>query len=190
MTTVEIFYDGLGLSGKRTTLAALAAHLGSIAHHQHHRIPQLTVSRADLRIAISRSTYRASRIYDVNAVRNDSTFVSEFDALQRAVGLVFVVDPQLERLTQQIRYLEQLRTDLCFLGRDLRAIPVVFQINKSDLSSGLELTTLRNELSWPDASYVQACATRGAGVLEVLNSLLQKLGIATLDGAERGHIED
>ena len=105
------------------------------------------------------------------------------EASMKAVqGVVFVADSQAARSEANVASLERLATDLAYVGRSTRDIPVVFALNKRDLhdrprdgspSELLGVDELRALLTWPLCDYVETSALTGSGVEQVIERLFE-----------------
>jgi len=86
-------------------------------------------------------------------------------------GLVFVVDSQKERLTENINFYNLLKADLLRLGKSLGDVPLVFQYNKMDLPNTLSYQELEKSINVDRYPSVCASAIKGEGVLETFKLL-------------------
>jgi len=88
-----------------------------------------------------------------------------------ADGVVFVADASPERGEANRESLAELHQHLEHYGRDATSLPVVLQMNKTDLDEArpiLEMTEDLNEAAWPA---FPAMAIRGIGVSETLGAI-------------------
>ena len=95
--------------------------------------------------------------------------------LPRVDGAVFVMDA---RRDAAVTTLAARAADLAGAGRDIAAIPLVVQLNKRDvMTARLSVPEARAALYWPGGlvSVVESVATRGDGVREALDALLDSL---------------
>lgn len=108
-------------------------------------------------------------LYGVPAERHGDT--TRRLVLSDADGILFVVDSQASRLTENLEALHALDAQL--LGPDgaRRDLPVVLMYNKQDLPSEMILSpdTLGAALNLRDAPSFACDALRGVGVLEALH---------------------
>jgi signal transduction histidine kinase len=88
--------------------------------------------------------------------------------LDGADGVVFVADSQTSRHEQNVWSLQDLRRNLQANGS--AGVPVVYQMNKQDLSDSAPADKVADLLGVPASEAVAAVATRGHGVLEALQS--------------------
>jgi len=158
---MRIFYSGITLSGRRTTLRALAKPIS----------PPL----ADVQI----------RCEDTGALWRESLVRSPVDGTIDAQGLflrdahavVVVVDSQLSRLQASVEHLARLRAGLVDIGREPETLPIVFQCNKRDLPEVASEAQLRSALEWPHCVYVESVARTGAGVVEALRTAISLVAL-------------
>jgi signal recognition particle receptor subunit beta len=103
--------------------------------------------------------------------------------LDRADGIVFVIDSQRERIDENVAALEELRTSLHAYGRSLESVPLVLQYNKRDRSDPSALEELHRKLAVPGAAAFEAVAQDGAGVLQALTTISKRVIRARRDRA-------
>jgi mutual gliding-motility protein MglA len=88
-----------------------------------------------------------------------------------ADGVVFVADAAPEQAEANRESVAELHEHLEHYGRDATSLPVVLQVNKTDLSEArplLEMGEDLNEAAWP---VFPAMAIRGIGVSETLGAI-------------------
>ena len=88
-----------------------------------------------------------------------------------ADGIVFVADASPGQAEANRESIVELREHLTHYGRDETSLPVVLQVNKTDLSDArgvVELTEDLNDAAWP---MFPAMAVRGIGVAESLGAI-------------------
>jgi signal recognition particle receptor subunit beta len=88
-----------------------------------------------------------------------------------ADGIVFVADAAPEQAEPNRESLAELREHLAYYGRDEGSLPVVLQVNKTDLSDARPFTDVTedlNEAAWP---VFPSMAIRGIGVAETLGAV-------------------
>lgn len=103
-----------------------------------------------------------------------------YDASRRFImkgldGVVFVADSQKERMEENLQSLKNLEKNLEQQGYDIREIPLVMQYNKRDLPNIASMTEMRNLLNPFNAPEIEACASRGTGVLESLKTVSKSI---------------
>ena len=114
-----------------------------------------------------------------------------YDATRRLVlrgadGVVFVVDSQRERFTDNLESFRSLHEHLLAEGVDPRTLPLVVQFNKRDLPGTMPLSELEDAFNYRDGPSFAAVAVQGEGVFEtlrmvsgkVLEGLSQRVGSA------------
>lgn len=109
-------------------------------------------------------------LYGVPAERHADT--TRRLVLSDADGILFVVDSQASRLTENIEALRSLEGQLLDRDGDLRDVPIVMLYNKQDLPAELILTpdTLGDALNFRGAPSYACDALRGVGVLQALHT--------------------
>lgn len=93
--------------------------------------------------------------------------------LKAADGIMFVVDSDTEKMTENrdsVRLLDDL---LAGQGTSLQATPLVFQCNKRDIASAVSIEALRESVSAGSVPVTGSIATSGEGVLEALFALVR-----------------
>ena len=103
-----------------------------------------------------------------------------YDASRRFImkgldGVIFVADSQKERMEENLQSLKNLEKNLEQQGYDIREIPLVMQYNKRDLPHISSTTEMRNLLNPYNAPEIEACASRGTGVLESLKTVSKSI---------------
>lgn len=91
--------------------------------------------------------------------------------LKNVDGIVFVADSSRDKLPQNIESFENLEENLTFYKKSLKYIPHVLQFNKRDLPDISSVEELNRVLNKYNAPYMEACATKGKGVLEALTTI-------------------
>lgn len=88
-----------------------------------------------------------------------------------ADGVVFVADAAPEQAEANVASVEELGEHLAHYGRDERSLPIVLQVNKTDLGAARDVADVNedlNEVAWP---VFPAMAIRGIGVAETLGAI-------------------
>lgn len=88
-----------------------------------------------------------------------------------ADGVVFVADASPEQADANRESLAELHGHLAHYGRDAQSLPVVLQVNKTDLDDARSVTEMGedlNDAAWP---LFPAMAIRGIGVSETLGAI-------------------
>ena len=99
--------------------------------------------------------------------------MNSYEAAHRLVltgtdGVVFVADSQEQAMERNLEQLQLFQISLAEAGRDHREVPIVFQYNKRDLPGILSVEELNHYLNPTALAYLEATASRGAGVVETL----------------------
>jgi signal recognition particle receptor subunit beta len=169
---LKIVYYGPGLCGKTTNLQYI-----------YHRVPEhLRGEWVALKTAEERTLYfdflpldlgkgsdgLRARIH-LYTVPGQSRFRrTRFLLLDNVDGIIFVADSDRDRLEANCESLTELKENLLEVGRDLRSIPTVFQLNKRDLARRVPASLLRRTLGIGEDSCYKAVATHGTGVVDTL----------------------
>lgn len=88
-----------------------------------------------------------------------------------ADGIVFVADASPEQVEANRDSVAELREHLTHYGRDESSLPIVLQVNKTDLAQSREVSAVNedlNDAAWP---MFPAMAIRGIGVRETLGAI-------------------
>jgi GTPase SAR1 family protein len=101
-----------------------------------------------------------------------------YDATRKLVltgvdAVVFVADSQRLRLEANLECLDNLRVNLREHGRELEALPHVFQYNKRDLPEVAPIEELERELNRHGAPAFPTVATTGEGIFEALEAIVR-----------------
>ncbi len=92
--------------------------------------------------------------------------------LNGADGVVFVADSQANRSRDNFESWESLKSHLAAYNLALAHIPLVIQLNKCDLSSGVNVDSFRRQTSLNGQPIIRAVAIEGTGVLETLKAIV------------------
>ncbi|MFQ3663495.1 MAG: ADP-ribosylation factor-like protein [Chloroflexaceae bacterium] len=90
--------------------------------------------------------------------------------LQGTDGVVFVVDSQAGRMTENEESWYTMEQHLIELGHDLKTFPIVVQFNKRDLPHALPVQELRRHLPIEGRPCFEAAAIKGHGVFDTLKA--------------------
>ena len=170
----KIVYYGPAQSGKTTNLTNVHSRLP-----QESRGPLRSIDTVDERtlffdlmpiqdIEVGGWTIR----FHLYTVPGQADYVRTRRAiLGGADGVVFVADADPARQQENEQSMAELRQHLEHYAKDVAAVPLVLQVNKTDLPNALSTTTVADPLNlhaWP---VVQAMAIRGIGVSETLATI-------------------
>lgn len=92
-----------------------------------------------------------------------------------ADGIVFVADADPAKKAENEQSMDELHEHLEHYGKDSAAMPIVLQVNKTDLADARSVTDVADPLNlhaWP---VVQAMAIRGIGVSETLSTIAKSV---------------
>jgi signal recognition particle receptor subunit beta len=108
-------------------------------------------------------------VFNLYSIPREAAADATRKVVLRAVdGLIFVADSQIERMKENIEFLNNLEINLEQLGYDIRKLPLVIQYNKRDLPNAAPLAELRKSLNRYNVPEFEACAAEGKGVDESL----------------------
>ena len=97
---------------------------------------------------------------------------NRIESLQRATGVLFVVDSQAEVALRNLAALQQLAGEFADAGGLLVDLPVMFALNKRDLPAALPVAELITGFQLPICDHRETVATTGLGVAECIDRLL------------------
>lgn len=88
-----------------------------------------------------------------------------------ADGIVFVADAAPEQAEANRESVGELREHLAHYGRDEQSLPIVLQVNKTDLGEAREVPDVNEDLNTAAWPMFPAMAIRGIGVAETLGAI-------------------
>lgn len=167
----KIVYYGPAQSGKTTNVLNIHARLPAA-----YRGPMRSIDTVDERtLFFDFMPVRAFEVggwqirFHLYTVPGQTDYVRTRRAiLGGADGIVFVADASPEQSDANQASLDELHEHLAYYGRNADTLPIVLQVNKTDLPDAraeLDVSGALNEHDWPTVS---AIATRGVGVAETL----------------------
>ena len=166
----KIAYVGPALAGRSTNLEQLLRKVDA-------RIADARSSAADA-LAIAWRPANGERFRDctvaVSVVAPPSADVRE--ALRDADGVVVVMNAQADAQEPNREALDHVRAALSERG----TLPVIVQVNKSDLPDALPAPRILGSLDVPSLRHVVAVASKGDGVVETLEAVLEDV-LASLE---------
>jgi len=95
--------------------------------------------------------------------------------LERADGIVLLVDARAESMPANIASLEELRKGLEAYGRQLEDTPLLVQFNKPDHSTQFAMGEALRRMQLVGATAVESVASEGRGVLEGLSTISKQV---------------
>ena len=174
----RIVYWGVHGAGKRTNLRVIHAKLRPDHRGELREVPTRldpTVSYAMLPIELGEVSGVRTRIQVLTAPSGAEQAPSRKQLLDRADGVVFVVDAQRARLGENLACLEELRGALAAYGRPLEQVPLVIQYNKRDLSDPYVQEELHRKLGMRGVAAFEAVAKDGTAVLQTLTTISKRV---------------
>ena len=171
---LKLVYYGPALSGKTTNLMSLHEMLtGSdcgeltILDTAHERtiyfdlLPFFLTAPSGLKIKV--------KVFTVpGQVKHDATRKA---VLQRADGVAFIADSQVEESLNNATSFENLETNLALVGLNPETMPLVIQYNKCDLPNILPESKIRSTWQSTGIPLLFASALEGWGVVETFRCL-------------------
>jgi len=175
---LKIVYYGPGLGGKTTSLQAL----------HEAAPPERRGKLVSLATPVDRTLYFDFLPLRLPPLRGLSVRLQlftvpgqvYFNATRRLVlsgadGIVFVADSQVDRLDANMESLENLRENLAEHGRDLAALPHVFEWNKRDLPEIVPIDDLAKLLNRHHVPAFSTIATQRMGVQDTLDEITARV---------------
>ncbi len=179
---LKIVYYGPALSGKTTNLEQIYARIdpsrrGELVSLKTHEDRTLYFDFLQLELGKIAGLTPKIQLYTVPGQ-------VYYEASRRIVlrgvdGIVFVVDSNLERLSENIESWENLKSNLAALQIPMPALPIVIQCNKRDLPNAMPLEYIRSALQVNGLPSYEAIATQGIGVLNTLKAIVGSVVNAT-----------
>ncbi len=174
----RIVYWGAAGVGKQTNLRVVHAKLRPDHRGELRFVPTRidpSVTYPMLPIELGDVGGVRTRIQIV-AVPNDAEQApTRKQLLDRADGVVFVVDARRERLADNLASFEELRSVLAAYGRPIERVPLVIQYNKRDLADPYALEELHRKLSMRGVAAFEAVAKDGTAVLQTLTTISKRV---------------
>lgn len=175
---LKLVYYGPAMSGKTTNLLTLHDLLARDDRGElmvldtvddrtifFDLLPFFLVTPSGLKIKI--------KVYTVpGQVKHDATRKA---VLQRADGVVFVADSQLNEQTNNATSFENLEQNLSLVGIDVESVPLVIQFNKRDLPGIIEAGEIDRIWSCTGIPVFLSSALKGDGVVETFAGILGRV---------------
>ena len=174
----KIVYFGPELSGKTTTLRAIAAGVPPETCGNFRAIASesaRTIFSDSLSIDFgARLGFRLHwHLYSVPGQPRSAG--PRAAVLQGADGVVFVADATPLRMAENLDSLRELRQLLADHSRNLADFPLVLECNKSDLPGALPASEIAAVLNVPHASVIRSSAINGEGVFDALREVSKQV---------------
>lgn len=164
---LKIVYYGMGLAGKTTNLMQLHGRLND--DHRGKMVTLATESESTIffdffpvELGTVQGMAVKLRMYTVPG--QDYYEASRRLILDGADGVVFVVDSGATMLKANVAAFEDLSRNLSHYRLGVDRLPVVFQYNKRDLPSPLEVGAVERATGYRPLATFEAVASRGEGV--------------------------
>jgi len=173
---LKLVYYGPALSGKTTNLLSLHDILEKegrgnlmVLDTRDDRtiffdlLPFFLVAPGGLKIKV--------KVYTVpGQVKHDATRKA---VLQRADGIAFIADSQLQERENNVESFRNLEKNLSFVGLDIERLPLVIQFNKRDLERIIPEEEIKRIWEPTGIPFFMASAIQGRGVVEVFRNLVE-----------------
>jgi signal recognition particle receptor subunit beta len=175
---LKIVYYGAGLGGKTTNLEYIHGH--TRPQNRGKLISLMTETERTLFFDLLPVDLGAFKGYRVRVHLCTVPGQIAHDETRRLVlrhvdGVVFVVDSQDGRQSENVESIKNLDANLRLQGDDPDRIPLVVQFNKRDLDNALPVAELVEQLNIPDeVPYLEASALHGGGVFETLKLIIKR----------------
>jgi signal recognition particle receptor subunit beta len=174
----RIVYWGVEGAGKQTNLRAIHRKLRPDHRGRLEAVAtQLDPSVCSYRLPIELGEIAGvkTRIQIVAVPGGSEQAPTRKQLLDRADGVVFVVDARRDRIDDNVASLEELRAALAAYGRALENVPLVVQYNHQDQSDPFVLEELHRKLDVKGAAVFEAVASDGTGVLPTLTTISKRV---------------
>jgi signal recognition particle receptor subunit beta len=174
----RIVYWGASGAGKLTNLRAIHRKLRPDHRGKLEAVPtRLDPSVCSHRLPIELGEIAGvkTRIQVIAVPGGAEQAPTRKQLLDRADGIVFVVDARRERIDDNVAALEELRGALAAYGRALESVPLVVQYNRQDQSDPYVLEELHRKLDVKGAAVFEATAEDGTGVLPTLTTISKRV---------------
>jgi mutual gliding-motility protein MglA len=174
----KIVYFGPELSGKTTTLRAIAEGIPSETRGSFRSIASesaRTIFSDSLPIDLGeRLGFRLHwHLYTVPGQPRSAG--PRAAVLQGVDGIVFVADAAPLRTAENMDSLAELKEMLAVQAKPLSGFPLVLECNKSDLPGATPAAELAASLGLADATVIRASAINGEGVFEALRAISREV---------------
>lgn len=181
----KVVLHGPGLGGKTTSLRHVHATTGPLRRGSLLELAtagERTVAFDFLPLRLPRLDGRDVRL-ELFTVPGQSYYPTARRLVLSGVdGVVFVGDSRAgDALARTEESLAELRGHLADQGRSLAEVPHVFQWNKQDLDDAASVASLRARFDPDDraGAHVGSVATRGEGVFEALDAIVERMARAS-----------
>ena len=174
----RIIYWGIDGAGKRTSLSQVSRKLRADHRGEMREIPTRidpTVSYTVLPIELGDIGGVRTCIDIISAPGDPLQAPTRKQLLDRADGVVFVVDSRRECIEANLASLEELRKALGAYACDLDEIPFIVQYNKRDLSDPYVIDELHRRLNLGSTTVFESVATEATGILQTLSTISKKV---------------
>ena len=180
-TRINIVYHGPAVAGKTANLLYLHANLTYERKGElHSEVLQETEERRiffDIRIPETRMMKRIISQIRLQCVPGCVFYAQSYqNLLLEADAVVFVVDSQRDRLDANDESLDDMIHILQQRGLFLKEFPCALQYNKRDLPNILSIQELERQLNHVHAPYFEAVASKGIGVIETFQWIMNRIG--------------
>ncbi len=187
----RILYWGAEGAGKSANLAHVHRKLRTDHRGELRRTPTAldpTVEVESLPITLGELAGRQVKLQIVAVPGAPEHAPTRKQLLDRADGVVLVVDASPDRIDANLESFDELRRALSAYGRSLDELPLVVQYNKRDRADELILEELYKKLDLRGVAAFEAVASEGKGVLQALTTISKRV-IKALRESGLGSVE-
>ena len=174
----RIVYWGMDGAGKASNLRAIHGKLRPDHRGRLDAVPTAldpSVCSWRLPIELGEIAGVRTRIQVIAVPGGPEQAPTRKQLLDRADGIVLVVDARRDRIDANVESFEELRTALAAYGRSLESVPLVVQYNPHDESDPFVLEELHRKLDVKGAAAFEAKASDGTGVLPTLTTISKRV---------------
>jgi signal recognition particle receptor subunit beta len=185
----RIVYWGVEGAGKESNLRAIHGKLRPDHRGRLEPVPTAldpSVCSWRLPIELGEIAGVRTRIQVVAVPGGPEQAPTRKQLLDRADGVVLVVDARRDRIDENVASFEELRSALGAYGRSLESIPLVVQYNHHDESDPYVLEELHRKLDVKGAAAFEAKASDGTGVLPTLTTISKRVVRQLREGEPSG----
>ncbi|MDJ0785850.1 MAG: ADP-ribosylation factor-like protein [Myxococcota bacterium] len=178
LVDARIVYWGVDGSGKRSNMRVIHGKLRPDHRGDLREVPTRldpTVTYAVLPIELGMIGGVRTRIQIVAVPGAPEHAPTRKQLLDGTDGVVFVVDASKDRVDENLRSFEELRSALQDYGRNLEEVPLVIQYNKRDLGDAFTLDELHRKFSMRGVAAFEAVADEGTAVLQTLTTISKRV---------------
>lgn len=175
---LKVIYAGAAGSGKTTNLQSLYKQTSgemSSRLFDLHSLTQRNTFFDFLPLALGETRNHALRLHLYTLPAHELWETVNYHLLTGIDGIAFVVDSRLGALDANFAQLKYVRGMMQQMGLATEAIPWAFQYNHRDAADALPVDVLKPHFSAEDSEVMEAVAVQDIGVLETIQSLVDRI---------------